>query len=109
MSGRRHWRRLTAGAREPSLARMAIKSPPSVADPVPYCADCDSMRLALADGAETEAERERVLRDNPRVFARKRDLDGTPLCEKCLEYRRADRLVDGLEARQRDTAKPSKP
>lgn len=69
-------------------------------DLTPYCADCDLSRQAALEGAETEAERAVALRDHPRRMAPKKDIDGTPLCVKCLEHRREGRRIDLLERQQ---------
>jgi hypothetical protein len=62
-----------------------------------YCADCDLTREANADGADSEAERVELLNVRPRVVAETDDIDGTPLCRRCLDYRRTDRHLDYLE------------
>ncbi len=62
-----------------------------------YCADGDLMREAIADGADSEAERDELLNAHPRIVASTDDIDGTPLCRRCLDYRRVDRYVDYLE------------
>lgn len=66
-------------------------------DFIRYCADCDLGREAMIEGAESEAERDTAKREHPRVLATKSDIDGTPLCARCLEYRREDRRVDLYE------------
>ncbi len=72
-------------------------------DFIRYCAHCGLGREAMIEGAESEAERDTAKREHPRVLATKTDIDGTPLCARCLEYRREDRKVD-LYERQADAA-----
>lgn len=72
-------------------------------DLISYCAHCDVGREALIEGAESEAERATVKRENPRRLATEQDIDGTLLCARCLDYRREDRRVD-LYERQADAA-----
>jgi hypothetical protein len=74
-------------------------------DRVPYCSSCDSDREALLEGAETEEERERILREYPPTFAKKRDIDGKPICDRCLDYRLGDlpiELHERSEARNKE-------
>ena len=54
-------------------------------DLIRYCAACDEGRAKLADEAETSEARLAVLREHPRRLATKTDLDGTPVCARCLE------------------------
>jgi hypothetical protein len=56
------------------------------ADLVPYCAACDQGRALLAAAAEDDAARAAVLREHPRRLATKTDVEGTPLCARCLQY-----------------------
>ena len=56
------------------------------ADLVPYCAACDQGRALLAEAAENAEARSAVLREHPRRVATKTDVDGTPLCARCLQY-----------------------
>jgi len=67
------------------------------ADFVKYCASCD-LEHSLAKGADFSV---RVA--TPRRLATKTDVDGTPLCAQCLEYRREDRRID-LYERHADAA-----
>jgi hypothetical protein len=54
-------------------------------DLIRYCAACDQGRAKLAEAAETADARLAVLREHPRRLATKTDLDGTPVCARCLE------------------------
>jgi hypothetical protein len=56
------------------------------ADLVPYCASCDHARSLLAASADSEEARAAVLSEHPRRLATKTDVDGTPMCARCLEY-----------------------
>ncbi len=75
------------------------------AELVRYCAHCDLDRQGAIESAESDAERADAERENPRRVAKKTDIDGTPLCKRCFEYRRADRQVDYFE-QQLETLPP---
>jgi len=55
-------------------------------DLVTYCASCDQGREVLAAAAENDEARVAVLREHPRRLATKTDVEGTPLCARCLQY-----------------------
>jgi hypothetical protein len=56
-----------------------------VVDLVHYCAACDEGRAKLAEAADSNEARMAVLREHPRRLATKTDIDGTPVCARCLE------------------------
>jgi hypothetical protein len=56
-----------------------------VVDLVHYCAACDEGRAKLAEEADSDDARLAVLREHPRRLATKTDIDGTPVCARCLD------------------------
>lgn len=55
------------------------------AELIRYCSACDERRAALAEAAADAGERAAILRDHPRHLATKTDVDGKPVCARCLE------------------------
>jgi hypothetical protein len=76
------------------------------AELVPYCASCDQGRALLAAAAEDEEARAAVLREHPRRLATKKDIAGTPMCARCLEYSAQHRLA-GFYFEQQDCPRDS--
>ena len=76
------------------------------ADLVRYCAACDLGRSVLAQAAENDDARAAVLREHPRRLATKTDVDGTPMCARCLEYASQNRKA-GFYFDQQDCPRDS--
>lgn len=77
-----------------------------VDDLVPYCASCDHARALLAAAADDEEARVAVLREHPRRIATKKDVEGTPMCARCLEYATQHRKA-GFYFEQQDCPRDS--
>jgi hypothetical protein len=89
---------------EPAGTGVRLGMP--AADLVPYCTPCDEGRNLLAAGAETEDARAAIFREHPRRLATKKDLDGTPMCARCLEYAAKHRTA-GFYFEQQDCPRDS--
>ena len=76
------------------------------ADLVQYCTACDDGRTALVAGVESEEARAAILREHPRRLATKTDVDGRPVCARCLESL-ADQRKAGFYFDQNATARDS--
>jgi hypothetical protein len=76
------------------------------ADLVQYCITCDEGRTLLAAGAEDDDARAAILREHPRRLATKTDVDGSPLCARCLENAAKHRAA-GFYFEQQDCPRDS--
>jgi hypothetical protein len=72
---------------------------------IQYCTACDEARALLAAAADEDA-RASVLREHPRRLATKTDVEGTPLCGRCLEYATQHRKA-GFYFEQQDCPRDS--